>query len=99
MPRLALPMWNAVHPCWWKITTANARRLVATFELAALDSLLGRAGFAEIPSDVAGEGKTGGVGPLLEAALPIASSRLVEPVAQGLSGRQGRKPARRWLLA
>ncbi|MFK8002847.1 MAG: DUF4132 domain-containing protein [Polyangiales bacterium] len=98
-PRLALPMWNAVHPCWWKSTTANARRLVATFELAALDSLLGRAGFAEIPSDVAGEGKTSGVGPLLEAALPIASSRLVEPVAQGLSGRQGRKPARRWLLA
>lgn len=92
-------MWNAIHPCWWKITTENARRLVATYELGILDSLLARAGFAEVPSGVEGDGRTGSVGPLLEAALPLASSRLVEPVALGLSGRQGRKPARRWLLA
>lgn len=98
-PRLSLPMWNAIHPCWWKVTTEAARRLVASYELAALDSLLARVGFADVPSGVTGDGKIGSVGPLLEAALPIASSRLVAPVAQGLSGRQGRKPARRWLLA
>ncbi|MCU0676516.1 MAG: DUF4132 domain-containing protein [Myxococcota bacterium] len=93
--------WNAVHPTAWKLTEASARNVVARLGVDALDGMLIRAGVLEAPKrDWIGEPRRAAALPqVLDALLPIRSSRIAPAVAAGMVHRRARKAAIAWTLA
>lgn len=97
----AKAFWDAVHPTAWALNERATRSVVAVLGADALDGMLIRAGVMEAPKrDWVGEPRRASALPaVLDALLPIRSSRVVPAVAAGMVHRRARKAAIAWVLA
>lgn len=97
----AKAFWEAVHPTAWSLNERATRSVVAVLGADALDGMLIRAGMLEAPKrEWIGEPRRASALPaVLDALLPIRSSRVVPAVAAGMVHRRARKAAIAWVLA
>jgi predicted DNA-binding WGR domain protein len=97
----AKAFWGAVHPTAWSLNERATRGVVAVLGADALDGMLIRAGMLEPPKrEWIGEPRRASALPaVLDALLPIRSSRVAPAVAAGMVHRRARKAAIAWVLA